>query len=1084
MKPTFLIGLWAAFAAAPAMPAPPAGDGQAVDLVEFGRVKAWPAGEGGQAVPRSSTGAWKAVSEQASPERANVGIEWDEPREFREVRFSSNPPIPESSFSVEYWVSAWPAAKGGGWTLVDTPWKGEWRAIRSQVKSEDGAWRIRFAPLSADENKNAGKQPSYTPTFRRAIKIRLRFRMPKAPEITRFEVVGLSRWDSREVLVQAGCEGKRAIPITTAIYNGRIEASEGRDDRTHLRIRYLEHLPGSTDATILSLHTPDLSFGVALNDVIRNKGIYVADAGIFIGDSAAGMTFNDWIAAGNVRPGLDILSQVAKHDEQSLERAMGDIPTLSMTGRSGRHSNRYIPVGMFANREKYGIEYNGNLFVSKHGSKLFPEEVAHMAWSGDELAYRFGAGENPDFREREHAARQHVLEDDLPAVVTEWSADGVEYREEAFSTVVGTPLDFWKIRGDEVSALMVRLTVRNASEVHKRGSVWLDVSPHEQLELRGTNLFATADTTGTYASPRLRSVIRASTGDLKVTNLPLQFGTASSAVQWHADLAPDSSQDLYFTFTFRTLTDERSWQPIAELNYEKERSRVIEFWKAAINQGMRLEVPDEILNRFHRSVLQHILLSVYRDVPTGLYMAPCGTYDYNIFANETDMQVRLLDMRGLHQMAAKFVEPLVALQGSKPFPGNFHDGTAILHGARVDENHDYTHSGYNLNHGWTLWTLAEHYLFTRDENWLRSRFPHIRKAAEWIVSERKATMKTDADGNRVWEYGLLPAGQLEDNEEWQYWFAVNAYAYRGLRAAADAIIEVDPQESAHLRNEAERYRQDLRAAVFRSMAASPVAPLRDGTWVPAIGTRTHAHGRDVGWIRNILYGPHVLIDCGVISPDEPAANWILRDLEDNLFMSGESFSVSEQDWFSRGGITLQPNLVNTAVTYLERDEIPAALRAFYNAFAVSFYPDVNAFTEWEPSFGRSGGPFFKTSDEAGFLAWLRLLLVRESGDTLYLASGAPGRWFRHGDRISLDGAATFFGPVDLHIESHVADGFIEAAVRIPERFRGKEIKLRLRHPEGRPISRVETDGAPSTRSAAGWITVSATPGLKRIRAYF
>jgi len=270
------------------------------------------------------------------------------------------------------------------------------------------------------------------------------------------------------------------------------------------------------------------------------------------------------------------------------------------------------------------------------------------------------------------------------------------------------------------------------------------------------------------------------------------------------------------------------------------------------------------------------------------------------------------------------------------------------------------------------------------------------------------------------------------------------------------------------------------------MAASPVAPLRDGTWVPSIGTRTQAHGRDVGWIRNILYGPHVLIDCGVISPDEPAASWILRDLEDNLFMSAESFSVPVQDWFSRGGITLQPNLVNTAVTYLERDEIPAALRAFYNAFAVSYYPDVNAFTEWEPSFGRSGGPFFKTSDEAGFLAWLRLLLVRESGDTLYLASGAPLRWFRHGARISLDGAATFFGPVDLRIESHVADGFIEAVVRIPEQFRGKAIKLRLRHPEGKSISRVEVDGEVSNAAqpAEHWITVTTTPGLRHIRAYF
>ena len=115
---------------------------------------------------------------------------------------------------------------------------------------------------------------------------------------------------------------------------------------------------------------------------------------------------------------------------------------------------------------------------------------------------------------------------------------------------------------------------------------------------------------------------------------------------------------------------------------------------------------------------------------------------------------------------------------------------------------------------------------------------------------------------------------------------------------------------ARLAGEAQRYRDDIRSAAFRSFAAAPVAPLRDGTWVPAMGSHTHLHGRDYGWIRNILYGPHVLVDCGILAPDEPVATWILRDLEDNLFMSPESFSVAEQDWFSRGGITLQPNLVN------------------------------------------------------------------------------------------------------------------------------------------------------------------------------
>jgi hypothetical protein len=263
-----------------------------------------------------------------------------------------------------------------------------------------------------------------------------------------------------------------------------------------------------------------------------------------------------------------------------------------------------------------------------------------------------------------------------------------------------------------------------------------------------------------------------------------------------------------------------------------------------------------------------------------------------------------------------------------------------------------------------------------------------------------------------------------------------------------------------LKRDASAYREDIRRAVMRSMAMSPVAPLRDGTFVPYVPPRTPLHGRESGWIRNILYGPLALVDCGVFAPDEEVTSWILADYEDNLFMSEESFGVPDRDWFSRGGITLQPNLVNAPVVYLERDQIPQALRAFYNTFAASYYHDVLAFTEWVPTFGIGGGPFFKTSDEAGFLAWLRLFLVRESGDRLFLNTGAPRKWFLPGRRIEVSRAASFFGELSFRVESHPEAGFVAAAVMPPTRQRPQEILLRVRHPDGKRISRVELNGKP------------------------
>src|SRR5262249_34122739 len=256
------------------------------------------------------------------------------------------------------------------------------------------------------------------------------------------------------------------------------------------------------------------------------------------------------------------------------------------------------------------------------------------------------------------------------------------------------------------------------------------------------------------------------------------------------------------------------------------------------------------------------------------------------------------------------------------------------------------------------------------------------------------------------------------------------------------------------------YRADIRAAALRSMAAAPVAPLRDGTYVPILPPRTSLHGRELGWIRNILYGPHALVDSGIFDPNEDITTWILQDIEDNLVMAEDSFSVPDADWFSRGGITLQPNLVNTFVSYMERGQPLQALRVFYNTFAVSFYPDIVAFTEWAPTLGKSGGPFYKTSDGAAFLAWLRLLVVRESGDDLVFASTRPRAWVCPTKSIEVKDATTFLGQISYRIASETDQGLIRAHIELQGRKELKNVILTLRHPQLKKIQKVEVGGQP------------------------
>ena len=988
------------------------------------------------------------------------GVEWDEPRVVRRVvlDFDGAPPAADA-VKLEYWVSNWPPAPSGGWTKTDTRWQGEWRSIRTIAALEGRSVEFRFTPLAEAENPNARNTPGYAPSYRKTLKVRLR-------GAGRLRIYGASRWNQRVLNVQTGCGGKEPVTIAATAYNGMVLGSEpvaGDPAGTKLTVLYTEHDPGSNDRTILTIRAGAQAFGVAVDDVIERKSVYVQPFGIFIGDSAAGADFRRYLESGALRPGADIISRTEREPEQTLVRAMGEIPALSLTARQASHRLRYYPLGFTGSREKYGLDFNGNLFINKHGVKAMKEDLARMLWEGDEIYFRIGTGARADFREREHAARQQLLEGWLPLVTTRWETDGIDYEEQAYSTLLDAPLDDVRLRGDEPSVALLRLTARNASRSAATARVWFDVSPEEPLELRNGLLLASGN--------RLRAALEPQEGSLSAER---------KAATWTITLPPGESRTLVIKVPFRTIESAEQQEAVRRIGFDTRLTETLAYWRRLATAGLRIRVPDEELNRFYLAVLQHILLTSEKDVSTGYLMCPCGTYDYNMFANETAVQVRLLEMRGLHDQAWRCLRPIVELQGSKAFPGRFQETSAVFHGVRVDADHDYTHSGYNLNHGWILWTLAEHYLYTQDAAWLKTVSPRMLKAAEWIIRERRANM---AEGP---EHGLLPAGQLEDNEDFEHWFAVNAYAYRGLHAASAAISAIDKEAGLRLDREAQAYREDIRRAAFRSMSLSPVVPLRDGTFVPAIAPRTSLHGRDVGWIRNILYGSLTLVDCGVFSTDEPVTQWILQDYEDNLFMSDESMGVPDRDWFSRGGMTLQPNLVNTPVAYLERDQTRPALRAFYNTFVASYYPDVAEFTEWVPSLGTSGGPFFKTSDEAALLTWLRLMLVRESGDSILLNSGTPRHWFQNGETIEVGGCPTFLGKLSYRTESHAAEGRIDATVDLDATLRAKQVQLRLRHPEGKRIARLEIDGRPSSSFDAEkeMISVPVTPGTHQIRAYY
>jgi hypothetical protein len=512
---------------------------------------------------------------------------------------------------------------------------------------------------------------------------------------------------------------------------------------------------------------------------------------------------------------------------------------------------------------------------------------------------------------------------------------------------------------------------------------------------------------------------------------------------------------------FITYVGDEGREEVKGLSYDAKFAEMVEYWQKQIDEGAKFEVPEELLVSFNKANLVHIGITADRDIDTGLYILGAATWTYKAFGTEAVDQIRSLDLRGYHERARKYLQPYVELQGTRRMDGRFKTQEGVFQGLRVSEDLDYHEGDYSLDHGAVLWWLGEHYLLTRDKDWLRSVAPNIIAGCDYVTRERQATMKTNPDGSKVWEYGLLPPCHLDDNPEWLYWYITNVLCYRGMRVAGEALAEIDNPHAARIAEEARAYGEDIKRALQISIERSPVVRLLDGTYVPHTPVRCRLRGRDIGWIREALYGAIFPIDAGLIPPDSPEATWILKDYEDNIFVSPSTGRAVDLDryWFSQGGITIQSNLLPNPLVYLMRGQAEHAIRAFYNSFAANLYADVRCFTEHPVvAYGIGQGPFYKTPDESAFLTWFRYLLLMEKGDTLVVAPGTPRRWLENGKEIKVEGAPTYFGPISYRIISEVAKDCIHVEMRPPRRNPPAKLEVTLRHPSKSPIRSVYVNG--------------------------
>jgi hypothetical protein len=1032
--------------------------GKPCNLAMFGEMQSWISPEATPLLQKQvyQAAAWPVRLAELpwKDSELDIGVEWAEFRTVNQmvIRFSS---LDNSPRRGRQWVEFWDGI---------TTRQGRWRTLEDDT--------ILGIPLEID-----GVTWTFNFPQRRTCKMRLRFQDQKQVEIEAFEVYGPSKWKVGETCIEWGyTDQERSYDGSLSMYNGEVlelrpfggtqargpfawtsTAGKGKTAGIVAKLLYTSGM--DVDRSIVTLRTKAGDFSFLPGEALEYQPIDIPDFGVYIRNNS--LELDRFAYRQKHTKTFRIIDAVVKHPEQTLENARQAIRAKRVT---------LCFVGVDSNSQKFGVAPDSHLVIGNndpsYGQQIIPKFALYFASSEASKLFQepVRAG---DFFATEEEKPQSLQEGWLPIVATRWSRNEVSFERVDYATLdqPPEPLDESKLLGNELALMISRLTIRNESTTLKTVSYYIQPWKPSSGQLEYGAMPANAK--NAWETLLRADCVLVAEGDSEYAVCAvdshgrgaLSLETVANAVKYSLELNPGEQHSIHTVVPGRPLPV-AGGDKLRALPYEQLRDSTVKYWKDRLAGGMQVEIPDQHVQSLFNATLQHFLLAMTKDRKRKEHYPNTAMLYYGSIGSESSPIIQSLDMRGLHARAESCLNAWLSTQGDSMPAGDY---------ASKEGGFYHYWPNYTSCQGGILWALAEHYLYTHDQDWLRKVAPQIVAGCDFIIRERMRTMEKLPGGRRPLWYGLAPAGCVADMRDWEYSFMLNAYFYLGLKKSAQVLQDVDPENARRIEGQARDYLETIRRALEESVALSPVTRLRDGTSVSSVPSYVGLRGlsTDVkdsmdpdlrhGYAYDSTGGPFHLLKGEVVAPDAPEVTWMLNYFEDRFFMfsplpSRVDLEELSSDWFNLGGFEkLQPYYVHYQDAYLQRDQIPSFLRGFFNTLAAISDPQTLTFQE-ELDFG--GGQPHKTHEEGWFFHQLRHMLVMEMENDLLLAVGTPRQWLEDGKKIGVTRAASYFGELSYRIESFASQGRIEATVRPPTRRPPANLFLRLRHPKQAQLMRV------------------------------
>ena len=790
--------------------------------------------------------------------------------------------------------------------------------------------------------------------------------------------------------------------------------------------------PGSR-STIVHVRTANHSFSFLVRDVNKRNPIYIPEFNVIVTSADDPGTYDE-IEKSILRRDLKSdFNRFEDAEEESYEGACEHnlvqyCPTWLGLGRD----MRIFQVGKNEGYRRSGKGYKCLGLVAMRNHSLNPgiEKFDEKRFSLEEYYVDFYTGPGTSCREN---ITRHLEDGALPILHATQNENDIDYNMTAFVTMEKGAVTEERVQGTDWivayantgGAMMTDKEIRHANKYLKTETVKRD----EELICRVRLDIVNNGEVPRYAffkapllTPRKGQSFDPETGfskndKNKVFAITKLGDDALPDEEISVLLQPGETRTIDMQFPHQPLPIARA-RKLRNQDYEEHLNACKSYWQAKLDAAARFSVPEKTINESIQAGLLHCDIATLGRKHEGPLLATTG--QYSPIGSESAPIIQFFDSAGWHEQAERCLDFFLTRQR--------------------DDGFIQTYEGYQLETGPVLWTMGEHFRYTRDIAWLNRVKPNIIKACDYLLKWRERNKKEEF--RKQGFYGMIE-GKVADPQDFYHSFMLNALSYIGLKRGTEMLEAIDPKAATELEGELGDYREDIRKGFYFTMANAPVVPVGDGSWAPFMppwvesigacslyveGKKCYSHGGFIN--RDNIIGPLYLIISEVLDANE---------LGSALLLKANQHPVTKEN----AGMS-QPYYCRHDFAHIKRGEVKLFLKAYYNQ--LSALHDRETYTFWEHYFGASQ---HKTHEEAWFLMQTRWMLYLENGNTLELLKAIPRKWLEDGKEINLDKVKSYFGPISLHVKSNVGENSIDVELSCDSRRKPENVSLRLPHPDAK-----------------------------------